>query len=413
MGALLLRDADDAGSGYGIATGTRPKKTDNPLVRLPPAYASLAVSNTMDIDTPPSTPRLGYSPPPSPAPSFDSPLSLHIPSHPPHLSHTLSRPTSRLPCPSLSLSPPSTALSLSPVPSQQTAAPLQPPTQPFTSVHASAFHRFMDLPTELRLKIWLFSFTPRVVEVHRRKSHYADMNTPYYQSWSANPPALAVSYEARTAALRHYSASIRLAVNTPCELAGGVRLDLDRRLYIAPHTDTLAMLGDFNVSQTVELLNILRQADCRHFSKIKLAICASSIGEASLLLIYGRTIFHDIEQLTLFLYKRRMPPATWLDGQCALVDCRGTYQYRRFLAKQAAELRVRRASSAMPQQDENEEWITVGRRPLQVRELVFGEGATLQDEASSTENQKVIMPWSAAFGIAPPTPPMDSFFRYW
>ena len=270
----------------------------------------------------------------------------------------------------------------------------------------------MGLPTELRLKIWLFSFTPRVVEVHRRKSHYADMNTPYYQSWSANPPALAVSFEARTAALRHYSASIRLAVNTPCELAGGVRLDLYRRLYIAPHADTLAVLGDFNVSQTVELLNVLRHADRRHFSQFKLAICASSIGQASLLLIYGRTIFHDIEQLTLFLYKQREPPAAWRDGQCALVDCRGTYQYRRFLAKQAAELRVRRAS-ALPEQEENAEWITVGRRPLQVRELVFGQGTTLQDEASSTENQKATVPWSAAFGAAPLTPPMDAFFRYY
>lgn len=267
----------------------------------------------------------------------------------------------------------------------------------------TSFPRFPDLPTELRLKIWQLSFVPRVVEVHRRKSHYADdyhsaasgvssgsagsASLAKWQSWSANPAALAVSYEARSCALDHYSAIIRLAVNTPCERAGEARLDLHRRLYLAPHADTLAMLGEFNVAQTVELLRHIasqtRERDGhsshnhgRSRGLRRLALCASSIGHPRSgisLLIYSRNIFQDLDQLVLFLYDERMPPAAWHDGHCALVDCRDTYTFRRFQVGQGAELRSRSGGPG---------WMTVGHGPLEVQDLAFGREAEAADVSS-------------------------------
>ncbi|ERT00958.1 hypothetical protein HMPREF1624_02193 [Sporothrix schenckii ATCC 58251] len=277
----------------------------------------------------------------------------------------------------------------------------------------TSFPRFPDLPTELRLKIWKLSFAPRVVEVHRRKSHYADdyhaagggrgsagaagpASLAKWQSWSANPAALAVSYEARACALEHYSATIRLAVNTPCERAGEARLDLHRRLYLAPHADTLAVLGEFNVAQTVELLRHIASQTVRAGGRgghghghehgrglRRLAMCASSIGHPGsgiLLLIYSRNIFRDLDQLVLFLYDEREPPADWHDGHCALVDCRDTYTFRRFQAGQGAELRSQSGGAG---------WMTVGHGPLEVLDLAFGREAEAASTSSSTATTKL------------------------
>ncbi|CAK7225396.1 hypothetical protein SBRCBS47491_005875 [Sporothrix bragantina] len=264
-----------------------------------------------------------------------------------------------------------------------------------SSTTPAIFHKFLDLPTELRLKIWQCSFVPRVVEVHRRKSHYADdraardfsssSSSAKWQSWSANPPALAVCYEARALALAHYCATIRLAVNTPCERAGEVRLDSHRRLYLAPHVDTLVVLGEFHVAQTAELLKHIHTQARGHAHNNgrglrRLALSASSIGHPGsgiLLQIYGRTIFQDLDTLVLFMYNAQTPPAAWSDGHMALVDCRDTYQYRYFRAGQGAELRAKR-SEAGGASDEGAgptEWITVGRGPLEVLDLAFGEEA--------------------------------------
>ncbi|CAK7203884.1 hypothetical protein SEUCBS139899_006634 [Sporothrix eucalyptigena] len=269
-----------------------------------------------------------------------------------------------------------------------------PSTNPLTS-----FTRFPDLPTELRLKIWQLSFVPRVVEVHRRKSHYADGDrssaSAKWQSWSSNPPALAVCYESRTLALEHYAANIRLAVNTPCERAGEARLDLHRRLYLAPHVDTLVVLGEFHVAQTVELLrHIWGQARAQPHNEgrglRRLALSASSIGHPGsgiLLLIYSKNIFQDLDALTLVMYAERTPPTTWRDGHMALVDCReDSYQYRYFRAGQGAELRDNRAVAGGGNgASDTRGWMKVGHGPLQVLDLAFGHEAEAAAEAAAKQ----------------------------
>ncbi|CAK7216831.1 hypothetical protein SCUCBS95973_002941 [Sporothrix curviconia] len=313
------------------------------------------------------------------------------------------------------------------------ASPPSPPSPPSSArpLALTAFHKFNDLPTELRLKIWQCSFVPRVVEVHRRKSHYADdhasrdytASSAKWQSWSANPPALAVCYEARALALAHYTASIRLAVNTPCERAGEVRLDAHRRLYLAPHVDTLVVLGEFHVAQTAELLKHIQaqaQAHARGQQQARrrssssssgtssssasssntenqnshdvrglrrLALSASSIGHPGsgiLLQIYGRNIFKDLDTLVLVLYNARTPPSTWRDGHMALVDCRDTYQYRYFRAGQGAELRAKRDGSGGESPGPTG-WMTVGRGPLEVLDLAFGKDAETTAAATATK----------------------------
>ncbi|KAL1902438.1 hypothetical protein Sste5346_001419 [Sporothrix stenoceras] len=270
----------------------------------------------------------------------------------------------------------------------------------------TTFTCFPNLPTELRLKIWHLSFVPRVIEVHRRKSHYADSASSVgqaslakWQSWSANPAALAVSFEARSCALEHYSATIRLAVNTPCERAGEARLDLHRRLYIAPHADTLAMLGEFNVAQTVELMrHINNQTRGQTSDDVgrglqRLALCASSIGHPGsgiLLTIYGRNIFRDLDRLVLFLYDERVPPTAWTDGHCALVDCRDTYTFRRFQVGQGAELKSQGGKPG---------WMTVGHNPLEVLDLAFGREAEAASKLAAPVTKTTITHKSGARSI--------------
>ncbi len=121
---------------------------------------------------------------------------------------------------------------------------------------ARRFTLFAALPAELRLKIWHFSFGPRVVEVHTRKAHYADddrFGDAKWQSRSRNPPALAASAEARSAALEHYTVALPLAREQPHERSGPGQLDRYRRLYISPAADTVVVLGELNVRRVGSL----------------------------------------------------------------------------------------------------------------------------------------------------------------
>ena len=119
------------------------------------------------------------------------------------------------------------------------------------------FALFSNLPAELRLKIWHFSFLPRVVELHKRKTHYADDDRfggqPKWQSRSPNPPALAVSVEARAAALEHFSVALPLTLNKESQRPGVRWLDLHRKLYFSPAADTLVVFGDLDMSRMIWL----------------------------------------------------------------------------------------------------------------------------------------------------------------
>lgn len=74
-----------------------------------------------------------------------------------------------------------------------------PPPLPGTG-----FHPFPRLPPELRLIVWSFSFTPRVVYV--MEPELLITKRKRRNEYSACPPILHVSREARSVALKHYSA---------------------------------------------------------------------------------------------------------------------------------------------------------------------------------------------------------------
>jgi len=94
-------------------------------------------------------------------------------------------------------------------------SPLGNVSEPLTS-----FTLFPFLPPELRLLIWHHHFllTPRTIELHTRRTHYADLadplnsRVPRWLSRSRNPAALSVSTEARAAALEFYTVRLPLAV---------------------------------------------------------------------------------------------------------------------------------------------------------------------------------------------------------
>ena len=69
---------------------------------------------------------------------------------------------------------------------------------------SNTFDKFIDLPCELRIRIWELSLPgPRIVEVrHFRYNHYE--NTYCFTSVCAPPIQLRICQESRNAALRHY-----------------------------------------------------------------------------------------------------------------------------------------------------------------------------------------------------------------
>jgi len=78
--------------------------------------------------------------------------------------------------------------------------------------------------------------------------------------------------------------------------------------------------------------------------------------------MYARTVFRQLDELVLFLFDRRVPPEEWAGGECALADCKGEREYQRFELGRGAELKV------------GSDWLTVGRRPLRVMNLIFQDG---------------------------------------
>lgn len=52
-------------------------------------------------------------------------------------------------------------------------ANVHPPERPEQIAPPSSFHRFPDLPTEIRLKIWALTFVPRVVELRPTRPNYS------------------------------------------------------------------------------------------------------------------------------------------------------------------------------------------------------------------------------------------------
>lgn len=65
-------------------------------------------------------------------------------------------------------------------------------TEPLTK-----FPRFIDLPTEIRLKIWGFTFLPRVVELRQPRPAWIDEGlvrtySIFFKTWNSGPQPIAI-----------------------------------------------------------------------------------------------------------------------------------------------------------------------------------------------------------------------------
>ncbi|KAJ9412772.1 hypothetical protein QL093DRAFT_2595340 [Fusarium oxysporum] len=180
------------------------------------------------------------------------------------------------------------------------------------SVPSLSFHCFPNLPVELRLRIWRYSFVPRCVEIHARRSHYADDfqhgGVPKWQSRCNNPVALSVSSEARSAALDFYPVKFPLATVASYEHAGDSINDLNRMLYIKPAVDTVVILGDLDYRRISRLFTDLHLGD------------PEGKGARDTIRMLIKHMFPELVEITVFIYDEKMPPTDWTSGVCALED---------------------------------------------------------------------------------------------
>lgn len=279
--------------------------------------------------------------------------------------------------------------------------------------HPHHFHLFGDLPPELRLKIWHLTFLPRTVELHPTRPNYSAVHDdpgrpPLWQSGSSNPAALSVCAEARDLALQYFRIAFPLAAITADQefqtpfaryagdtgtynFSGGSvngRARLMRRvLHVSPLHDTVALLGqDSDFMRLSQLMGAFREADPLDIGISRLALSVRGWGyggSATMMKSLGRTILKDLEQLTLFMYGERSPPAEWrfkgacLDeealeqfrrtgNRCELVPCEGGsawYAYRVWSGGKGRQF-----------WDDDGRILHVGRNEMRIMNLEFKDG---------------------------------------
>ncbi|KAK8116947.1 uncharacterized protein PG998_005228 [Apiospora kogelbergensis] len=200
-----------------------------------------------------------------------------------------------------------------------------PTTQP-------VFHLFPQLPLEVRLKIWRFSLEPRVLELHSRRTHYAQAEDWPWQSNCYNPALLSVCDEARGEAL----AALTVALPMP---QGGM-------LYCDPMRDVLAILGDSDLPRLRQLFAEVEDQDPRGLRHLALSVaCWSHDYAGPTLRIWQRALFHKLDRLTLVLYRGR-----------------SDHRYMQYLVL------VDRFKQFRGQGDS---WMVVGKAQIRIEELVF------------------------------------------
>ncbi|KAK5655634.1 hypothetical protein OQA88_5565 [Cercophora sp. LCS_1] len=266
----------------------------------------------------------------------------------------------------------------SPAPAAEASEPvcLPPPVSlPDPPSDPNTFYLFPFLPAELRLKIWHFACVPRTVELHTQRTHYADDEyiTPRWQSRSRNAAVLSVSVEARAAASEVYYVRLPLALPDQILLRPS-----DRVLYINPEQDMVALLGDLHFPRLTRTLDWFRKQDSAHHRARRGAIAKRGKGlrrlamgvaqwthplGAATLKAFAPTVFGDIEEFVLFLFKDREPPETWTGELCLIADTDPAEDsYRRFVVGWGKPFR------------EGSGWITVGKRPLKMVDIYFLDG---------------------------------------
>ncbi|KAL8350082.1 hypothetical protein RB598_005427 [Gaeumannomyces tritici] len=192
----------------------------------------------------------------------------------------------------------------------------------------AGFRFFPLLPAELRIRVWELSFEPRVVELHTRRLHYADDfrhgGQIYWHSQCANPAALSVNVEAREMALARYSVTIPLTIPPQGRRrasAADPGADAYHRLYLDPASDTVALLGELDLSLLRSLFGVVRAADPTGRGVRRLGVSAACFKHQGLLSMYAKTVFRDVDELVLFMYVWSVPPEPWSQGRCVLEDC--------------------------------------------------------------------------------------------
>jgi hypothetical protein len=228
------------------------------------------------------------------------------------------------------------------------------------------------------------SFLPRTVELHTRRTHYADDDDmwsnaiPKWQSQSRNPAALSVNAEARAAALEFYTVALPLAHQ---HQGPGDRLqDSDRVLYLNLEQDMVVLLGELHYLRLTRLLKWFRKMDEARQSQrrsgdgregVGLRRLAMSVAAwahergAETLKAFNIPVFGHIEEFVLFMYMDRMPPPAWTGGSCVLEEASPDEDYyRRFVMGRGKQFRDRQRGG----------WMQVGQRPLKIAEIRFDDG---------------------------------------
>lgn len=248
------------------------------------------------------------------------------------------------------------------------------------------FDFFPCLPTEIRLQIWSESFSPRVVELHARRTHYVDNSNadaispsrrpPAFQSRSFNPAALSVNTEARSAAFKVYNLALPLALETNHvrdeDKPSKPKICDQRVLYLALDRDTLVLLAEQSAARVVRLMNWIRQQDrgAIHRFCISAGYFTHALG-AQMLRIIGREVFHDVDNFGLVIgsnARRGVPPDWWRGGTCALREFPSDEGYDEddgygeFVAGIGHQFR------------EKNGWMAVGKKEMQIVSLRFEHG---------------------------------------
>lgn len=214
------------------------------------------------------------------------------------------------------------------------------------------FTLFPQLPAELRLKVWQQSFNPRTVELHSRRTHYAQTHTPRWHSSCGNPAALAVCAESRAEALPFYSVPLPIGDN-------------GRLLYLNPAVDTVVILGELDFRRLAALFGTASALDPtrRGLQRVGLSVtCWRHEFAGATLRIWAKTLFSQLEQFILVMYTEQLPPPGFSGGECVLEDCQGMDHFLRFVMGQGREFKSDGA------------WMVVGKMEMHISELRFVSG---------------------------------------